>query len=127
LGDRLALEPLPDTWTSPPVDMLAFSDVGTERQKANNTRLANVARGERAARRYENARSGRRTHRDMVQARFDLGFGISLAHGYAVLGRKGFEGRFDYAAIGAKVRAAVELICELDPLAELRLKVSPPD
>jgi adenylate cyclase len=84
----------------------------------------------------------------MVQARFDLGFGLALAHGYAVLGRKGFEGRFDYAAIGAvpdlasrvcdeakdaqilidaKVRAAVELICELDPLAELRLKVSPPD
>jgi hypothetical protein len=29
--------------------------------------------------------------------------------------------------IDAKVRAAVELICELDPLAELRLKVSPPD
>ena len=37
----------------------------------------------------------------MVQARFDLGFGLALAHGYAVLGRKGFEGRFDYAAIGA--------------------------
>jgi hypothetical protein len=27
--------------------------------------------------------------------------------------------------IDAKVRAAVELMCELDPLAALRLKVSP--
>jgi hypothetical protein len=43
--------------------------------------LAHVARSERAARRYENARSGRRAHRDMVQARFDLGFGIGLTHG----------------------------------------------
>ncbi len=32
---------------------------------------------------------------------FDLGFGIGIAHGYATLGRIGFEGRFDYAAIGA--------------------------
>jgi hypothetical protein len=40
-----------------------------------------VARGERAARRYENARSGRRAHREMVQARFDLGFGVGIAHG----------------------------------------------
>ena len=32
---------------------------------------------------------------------FDLGFGVGIAHGYATLGRIGFEGRFDYAAIGA--------------------------
>src|SRR6202050_5923221 len=32
---------------------------------------------------------------------FELGFGIGIAHGYATLGRIGFEGRFEYAAIGA--------------------------
>ena len=74
---------------------------------------------------------------------FDLGFGVGIAHGYATLGRIGFEGRFDYAAIGAvpnlasrlceeakdgqilidgKVRAAVEAIAQLDPLEELKLK-----
>ena len=31
-------------------------------------------------------------------ARF--GFGIGVAHGFATLGTIGFEGRFDYAAIG---------------------------
>ena len=30
----------------------------------------------------------------------DLGFGIGIAHGFATLGTIGFEGRFDYAAIG---------------------------
>jgi class 3 adenylate cyclase len=30
----------------------------------------------------------------------DLGFGIGISHGYATLGTIGFEGRFDYAAIG---------------------------
>jgi class 3 adenylate cyclase len=30
----------------------------------------------------------------------DLGFGIGIAHGYATLGRIGFEGRHDYGAIG---------------------------
>jgi hypothetical protein len=29
----------------------------------------------------------------------DIGFGIGIAHGFATLGI-GFEGRFDYAAIG---------------------------
>jgi adenylate cyclase len=32
---------------------------------------------------------------------YDLGFGIGIAQGYATLGRIGFEGRFDYAAIGS--------------------------
>ena len=30
----------------------------------------------------------------------DIGFGIGIAHGFATLGTIGFEGRFDYAAIG---------------------------
>ena len=74
---------------------------------------------------------------------FDLGFGVGIAHGYATLGRIGFKGRFDYAAIGAvtnlasrlcdeakdnqilidgKVCTAVEEIAELEPLQDLKLK-----
>jgi adenylate cyclase len=30
----------------------------------------------------------------------ELGFGVGIAHGYATLGRVGFEGRFEYTAIG---------------------------
>ena len=30
----------------------------------------------------------------------DIGFGIGITHGFATLGTIGFEGRFDYAAIG---------------------------
>jgi class 3 adenylate cyclase len=30
----------------------------------------------------------------------DLGFGVGIAHGHATLGTIGFEGRFDYSAIG---------------------------
>ena len=30
----------------------------------------------------------------------ELGFGVGIAHGFATLGTIGFEGRFDYAAIG---------------------------
>jgi adenylate cyclase len=73
---------------------------------------------------------------------FELGFGIGIAYGYATLGRIGFEGRFDYAAIGAvpnlaarlcdeakdgqilidgKVKVAVEAAAQLEPLEELRL------
>jgi len=74
---------------------------------------------------------------------FDLGFAVGIAYGYATLGRVGFEGRFDYAAIGSvpnlasrlcdeakdgqilidgKVHAAVEAIAQLEPLEELTLK-----
>jgi class 3 adenylate cyclase len=74
---------------------------------------------------------------------FNLGFSVGIAHGYATLGRIGFEGRFDYAAIGTvtnlaarlcaeakdgqilidgKVHAAVETIAELEPLEALTLK-----
>ena len=31
---------------------------------------------------------------------YELGFGVGIATGYATLGRIGYEGRFDYAAIG---------------------------
>ena len=38
-----------------------------------------------------------------------LGFGVGIAHGYATLGRIGFEGRFDYAAVGTVVNLAARL------------------
>jgi class 3 adenylate cyclase/CheY-like chemotaxis protein len=73
----------------------------------------------------------------------DLGFGMGIAHGYATLGRIGFEGRFDYSAIGTvvnlaarlcseaqsgqilidpKVLTAVEKLAETEPAGELTLK-----
>jgi class 3 adenylate cyclase len=73
----------------------------------------------------------------------ELGFGMGVAHGYATLGRIGFEGRFDYAAIGSvvnlaarlcaeaksgqilidsKVRIAIEASAELEEIGELMLK-----
>ena len=42
----------------------------------------------------------------------DLGFGIGIAQGYATLGRIGFEGRFDYAAVGSVVNLAARLCGE---------------
>jgi class 3 adenylate cyclase/CheY-like chemotaxis protein len=42
----------------------------------------------------------------------ELGFGIGVAHGYATLGRIGFEGRFDYSAIGTVVNLAARLCAE---------------
>ena len=73
----------------------------------------------------------------------DLGLGIGIATGYATLGRIGFEGRYDYAAIGSvvnlasrlsdaaapgeilvsqRVLAAVEESVEAEPERELQLK-----
>jgi adenylate cyclase len=77
------------------------------------------------------------------KAGHDLGFGVGIAHGYATLGRIGFEGRFDYAAIGtvvnlaarlcaeakggqtlidSKVQLAIEALAELEEAGELTLK-----
>ncbi len=73
----------------------------------------------------------------------ELGFGVGVAQGYATLGRIGFEGRYDYAAIGTVVNlasrlcdaardgqilinepvlAATEKIAPAEPLGELSLK-----
>jgi len=73
----------------------------------------------------------------------DLGFGVGIAHGYATLGEIGFEGRFDYAAIGPvanmasrlcdeagdgeilisqRALAAVEGLVEAEPVGDLALK-----
>ena len=45
----------------------------------------------------------------------DLGFGIGIAHGVATLGTIGFEGRFDYAAIGTVSNVASRLCDEAKP------------
>ena len=45
----------------------------------------------------------------------DIGFGIGIAHGYATLGTIGFEGRFDYAAIGTVSNVAFRLCDEARP------------
>ena len=42
----------------------------------------------------------------------DLGFGLGIANGYATLGRIGFEGRFDYGAVGTVVNLAARLCSE---------------
>jgi class 3 adenylate cyclase len=73
----------------------------------------------------------------------DIGFGIGIAHGFATLGTIGFEGRFDYAAIGTvsnlasrlcdeaklgqilintRVLVAVENAVKVEPVGEFELK-----
>jgi class 3 adenylate cyclase len=42
----------------------------------------------------------------------DISFGIGVAHGFATLGTIGFEGRFDYAAIGTVPNVASRLCDE---------------
>ena len=39
----------------------------------------------------------------------DLGFGVGIAQGFATLGRIGYEGRFEYAAIGSVTNLAARL------------------
>ncbi|MEK6211095.1 MAG: adenylate/guanylate cyclase domain-containing protein [Pseudomonadota bacterium] len=74
---------------------------------------------------------------------FDLGFGAGIAQGFATIGAVGFEGRWDYGAIGTvtnlaarlcseakpgqilisqKVCASVENFAEFEPVGELQLK-----
>ena len=74
---------------------------------------------------------------------FDLGFGAGIAQGYATIGAVGFEGRWDYGAIGnvtnlaarlcseakpgqiliaQRVLASVEDLVEVEPVGELDLK-----
>jgi len=47
--------------------------------------------------------------RDWGVLGYDLDFGMGIAQGYATLGRIGFEGRFDYAAIGTVTNLAARL------------------
>ena len=43
---------------------------------------------------------------------YDLGLGIGVALGYATIGAIGFEGRWDYAAIGRVTNLAARLCAE---------------
>jgi class 3 adenylate cyclase len=73
----------------------------------------------------------------------ELDFGVGIAQGYATLGKIGFEGRFDYAAIGTvtnlasrlsdearagqilvsqQIQAVVEDLVDVEPMGELTLK-----
>jgi len=45
----------------------------------------------------------------------EIGFGIGIAHGFATLGTIGFEGRFDYAAIGTVANVASRLCDKAKP------------
>src|SRR4029077_4030348 len=45
----------------------------------------------------------------------EIGFGIGIAHGFATLGTIGFDGRFDYAAIGTVSNVASRLCDEAKP------------
>ncbi len=40
---------------------------------------------------------------------YDLGFGVGISQGFATLGRIGFEGRYDYAAIGSVTNLSARL------------------
>jgi class 3 adenylate cyclase len=46
---------------------------------------------------------------------YELGFGIGIAQGYATLGAIGFEGRWDYGAIGTVTNLAARLCGEAKP------------
>jgi class 3 adenylate cyclase/CheY-like chemotaxis protein len=59
-----------------------------------------------------------RVHALMVGWRkrgYELDLGVGIAAGYATLGRIGFEGRFDYAAIGPVTNLAARLCGEAEP------------
>jgi len=45
----------------------------------------------------------------------DLALGIGIAQGFATLGRIGFEGRFDYSAIGSVTNLSARLCSDAGP------------
>jgi class 3 adenylate cyclase len=46
---------------------------------------------------------------------YDLDFGVGIAQGYATIGAIGFEGRWDYGAIGTVTNLASRLCGEAKP------------
>jgi adenylate cyclase len=46
---------------------------------------------------------------------YDLAFGVGIAQGYATIGAIGFEGRWDYGAIGTVTNLAARLCGEAKP------------
>ena len=57
----------------------------------------------------------RRLARQWSTAGHELALGMGIAQGYATLGRVGFEGRYDYAAIGSVTNLAARLCSEARP------------
>ena len=57
----------------------------------------------------------RRLARQWSTAGHELALGMGIAQGYATLGRIGFEGRYDYAAIGTVTNLAARLCAEARP------------
>jgi adenylate cyclase len=53
-----------------------------------------------------------RLARNWSRLGYDLGFGVGIAQGHATMGRIGFEGRFDYGAVGSVVNLASRLCGE---------------
>ena len=61
---------------------------------------------------------------------YDLAFGVGIAQGYATIGAIGFEGRWDYGAIGTVTNLAARLCGEAKPeqiLVSRRLMASTDD
>lgn len=52
---------------------------------------------------------------DWARRGHDLGFSIGIAQGFATMGRIGFEGRYEYAAIGSVVNLAARLCATAAP------------
>ena len=50
--------------------------------------------------------------RDWLRRGYDLALGVGIAHGYATMGQIGFEGRWDYGAVGSVVNLAARLCGE---------------
>jgi class 3 adenylate cyclase/CheY-like chemotaxis protein len=50
--------------------------------------------------------------REWLRRGYDLALGVGIAHGYATMGQIGFEGRFDYGAVGSVVNLASRLCGE---------------
>jgi class 3 adenylate cyclase len=50
--------------------------------------------------------------RDWRQRGHRIGFGVGIAQGYATIGQIGFEGRFEYSAIGTVMNLAARLCGE---------------
>ncbi len=57
---------------------------------------------------------------------FDLGFGAGIAQGFATIGAVGFEGRWDYGAIGTVTNLAARLCSEAKPGQILISQKAPP-
>jgi adenylate cyclase len=113
--------------------MVFFNDpVPVERHELEAVRMA-VAMRER----FDSLAGGWR------KRGYELNFGVGMAVGYATLGRIGFEGRYDYGAVGnvvilaqrlsaeakagqillsQRLHAAVEGDIEAEPIGDLRLK-----